>query len=52
MISHFPPDCDVDIGFENILHVKTLLIILYLSVKFDDIHLRGFKIIVETCFDL
>ena len=36
----------------RILYVTNFLIMLYLSMKFDDIHLNGFKEISETCFDL
>ena len=53
MISHFTPDCDLDLGFENInITLANLLIIFYLTVKFDDIHLSSFKVIAETRFDL
>ena len=33
-------------------YVTNLFIILYLSVKFDDIHLSGFKVFAETGFHL
>ena len=36
----------------RILYVTNFLIMLYLSMKFDDFHLNGFKEISETCFDL